>query len=325
MDLSTKYLGLSFKNPIVVASCGLTKSVDQIKKCEDAGAGAVVMKSLFEEQIREMNSGLDDTISMHTEALDYIRAEIDMQLGPREYIETIKNAKKEVSIPVIASVNCYTSKWWTSYAQQIEAAGADALELNIFVMPFNSEMSGYNLENTYIEILQAVKEQVDIPISLKLSPYFTSFANLAEKLDNQGADGLVLFNRFVQPEIDINKINSSIKPSFNDPIGFSNALRWIALLSGKLKLDLAASGNIRSAGDMIKQLLAGATVIQIASVLYKEGLGKIAEMINGLERWMKEKKFNSIDEFRRKLNQENDPKSEAYIRSQYLKSIAGVE
>ena len=325
MDLSTKYSGLSLKNPVVVASCGLTKNVDQIKKCEDAAAGAVVMKSLFEEQIREMSSGLDESVAMHTEALDYIRAELDMQLGPREYIETIKKAKKEVSIPVIASINCYSSQWWTSYAQQIEAAGADALELNIYVMPFDSKISSYHLEDTYIEILQAVKEQVDIPVALKLSPYFTSFANLAEKLDNQGADALVLFNRFVQPEIDINKISSSIKPSFNDPIGFSTALRWIALLSGKLKLDLAASGNIRSAQDMIKQLLAGAAVIQIASVLYKDGLAKIAEMLNDLERWMKDKKFNSIDDFRGKLNQQNDPKSEAFVRAQYLKAIAGVE
>lgn len=325
MKLSTNYLGLSLSNPIVVASCGLTKSVDQIKKCEEAGAGAVVMKSLFEEQIREMNTGLDESIALHTEALDYIRAEIDMQLGPREYIETINKVKKAVSLPVIASINCYSSKWWTSYAQQIEAAGADALELNIYVMPFNVETSGYNLENTYIEILQAVKEQLKIPVSLKLSPYFTSFANLAVKLDNQGADGLVLFNRFVQPEINIDKISSSIKPSFNDPIGFSNSLRWIALLSGKLKLDLAASGNIRSAQDMIKQLLAGATVIQIASALYKDGLGKIAEMIGGLESWMKEQKFNAIEDFRGRLNQANDPRSDAYVRAQYLKSIAGVE
>lgn len=325
MNLTTKYLGLSLDNPIVVASCGLTKSVDQIKKCEDAGAGAVVMKSLFEEQIREMNSGLEDSLAMHTEALDYIRAEIDMQLGPREYIETIKQAKETVSIPVIASVNCYSSKWWTSYAQQIEAAGADALELNIYVMPFNAEMSGYNLENTYIEILQAVKDQVEIPVSLKLSPYFTSFINLAEKLDKLGADGLVLFNRFVQPEIDINKLKSHVKPSFNDPIGFSNALRWIALLSGNLKLDIAASGNICNAEDMIKQLLVGAKVIQVASILYKEGLSKIGEMLNGLESWMKEKQFKSLADFRGKLNQQNDPRSEAYIRAQYIKTIAGVE
>jgi len=325
MDLSTKYLGLSLKNPIVVASCGLTKSVDQIKRCEQAGAGAVVMKSLFEEQIREMDSGVKDSVGLHPEALDYIRAEIDMQLGPKDYIETIKQAKKSVSIPVIASINCYTSKWWTSYAQQIENSGADAIELNIYVLPFDSKLNGYNIENVYIEILQAVKEQVAIPVSLKLSPYFTSFANLAEKLDKLGADGLVLFNRFIQPEINIDNITTSLKPSFDDPVGFSHALRWIAILSGKLNLDISASGNIRSATDMIRQLLVGASVIQIASVLYKQGLGKIEEMLNGLRDWMAEKKFSSISDFQKKLNQENDPKSETYIRAQYIKSIAGIE
>ncbi len=325
MNLSTTYLGLSLENPIVVASCGLTKTVEQIKECEDAGAGAVVMKSLFEEEITDMKSGPDNSAPMQSEASDYVRAEVERQLGSREYIETIKKAKKEVSIPVIASINCCSLKWCTSYAQQIEAAGADALELNIYIMPFSAEISGYNLENMYIELLRAVKDQVNIPVSLKLSPYFTSFANLAEKLDNQGADGLVLFNRFVQPEIDTENISSLVIPSFNDPIGFYNSLRWIALLSGKLKLDIAASGNIRNAQDMIKQLLVGATVIQIASVLYKDGLGKIAEILDGLQSWMKEKKFHLIEDFRGKLNQKNDPKSEAYFRTQYLKSIGGVD
>jgi len=325
MDLSTKYLGLSLKNPIIVASCGLTRSVEQLKKCEDAGAGAVVMKSLFEEQIRAMSSGLEGTADMHTEALDYLRAEIDMQLGPREYVETIKQAKKSVSIPVIASVNCYSSKWWTSYAEQIEAAGADAIELNTYVLPYDPNVSGDDVENTYLEILQAVKQKVKLPVALKLSPYFTSFSNLAHKLDDLGADGLVLFNRFIQPEVNIHKMTSSVKPSFNDPIGFANSLRWIALLSGKLKLDLVASGNIRSAEDMIKQLLVGATAIQIASVLYKEGLGKIEDMLSELRNWMEQQNLNSIAEFQGKLNQENDPKSETYIRAQYIKSIAGVD
>ncbi|MDZ7318491.1 MAG: dihydroorotate dehydrogenase-like protein [candidate division KSB1 bacterium] len=325
MDLSTKYLGLSLKNPVVVASCGLTRNIDQIKKCEEAGAGAVVMKSLFEEQIREMDAGLKDSADMHTEALDYLRAEIEMQLGPREYLETIKQAKKSVTIPIIASVNCFSAKWWTSYAQQIEAAGADALELNIYVLPYSFDISGYNIENAYIEILQAVKQHVNIPIALKLSPYFTAFGNLAEKLDKLGADALVLFNRFVQPDIDITTITASQKPSFNDPIGFSNTLRWIALLSGRLKLDLAASGNIRTPSDMIKQLLAGATVIQIASVLYKDGLGTIDKFVAGLADWMREHNFATIQDFRGRLSQQNNPQSDAYIRAQYLKAISGVE
>jgi len=325
MDLSTKYLGLSLKNPIVIASSGLTKTIDHIKKCEESGAGAVVMKSIFEEQIRETNSGIKDSISMHPEALEYIRAEIDMQYGTREYLETIKQAKKSVSIPVIASINCHSSQWWTTYAKQIETVGADALELNIFILPYDSAISSYNLENVYLEILQNVRQQVQIPISLKLSPYFTSFANFAEKLDNQGADGLVLFNRFVHPEIDLQKIATSVKSSFDDPVGFYHTLRWIALLSEKLNLDLAASGNIRSANDVIKQLLTGASVVQIASVIYKNGFWKIEEMLNDLTSWMQEKNFASISEFRGKLNQLNNPQSEMYVRAQYIKSIAGIE
>ena len=325
MTLSTKYLGLSLNNPIVVASCGLTKTADQIKKCEQAGAGAVVMKSVFEEQIRDADSGISDSVAMHPEALEYIRAELDMQYGTREYLETIKQAKKSVSIPVIASINCQSSKWWTTYAKQIEAAGADALELNVYVLPFDSEVSGSNLENTYFEILQKIKEEIDIPVALKLSPYFTSFANFAERLANHGADGLVLFNRFINLEINIQDSATSTKASFNDPVGFYNTLRWVSLLSGKLNLDLAASGNIRTSEDVIKQLLAGASVIQIASVLYKEGLDKIKEMSDGLQAWMKEKDFNSVTEFRGKLNQKNNPQDEMFFRAQYVKKLAGVE
>lgn len=325
MNLSTQYLGLSLKNPIVVASCGLTKSVDQIKKCEQAGAGAVVMKSVFEEQIKQMDSGVKDSAAMHPEAMEYLRAEIDMQYGTREYTETIKQAKKSVSIPIIASINCHSAKWWMTYAHQIEAAGADALELNVYVLPYDSANSSANLEKAYLEILSSVRQELKIPVALKISPYFTAFANFAEQASRQGANGLVLFNRFIQPEIDIDKITAGTKASYDDPIGFKNSLRWIALLSGKLKTDLAASGNIRNADDVIKQLLVGASVVQIASVLYKEGLDQIKVMLNGLEKWMAAKNFGAISDFRGKLNQQNSPQSEMYIRAQYIKTIAGIE
>lgn len=325
MDLSTEYLGLTLENPIIVASCGLTKTADQVKKAEDAGAGAVVMKSLFEEQIRNEDSGLDQTAMMHPEALDYIRAEIDMLFGPREYVEVIREIKRRVDIPVIASINCFTSKWWTSYAYELEQAGADALELNAYVLPFVTDKGSYAIEDTYLEILQSVMDSIEIPVSFKLSPYFSAFGNFAEKLDNQGADGLVLFNRFIQPDIDVKKMTTILKPAFNDPIGFSHALRWIGILSGKLNLDIAASGNIRGADDMIKQLLAGASAVQIASVLYKEGLGKIEEMLSGLKSWMTEKKFTSLADFKGALNQVNDPKTETFERAQYIKAITGIE
>ncbi len=325
MDYSTKYLGFTLQNPIVVASSGLTQNADKIKACEDAGAGAVVMKSLFEEQIRQQDLGLQESAMMHTEAMEYLQADLEMLYGSRDYLQVIEKAKKSVKIPVIASINCYTSKWWLDYAEQIAAAGADALELNVYIFPFTTEKSGAELEDNYIEILKSVKDKVKLPVTFKISPYFTSFGHFATRLAANGANGLVLFNRFIQPEIDTKKMKSQVKGMFNDPVGFYNTLRWIGLLSGKLKLDLAASGNIKEANDVVKQLLAGAAVVQLASVLYTEGLEKIKKILTGLETWMKEKNFNSIQEFKGKLNQINDTQSMAFIRSQYIKTIAGVD
>jgi dihydroorotate dehydrogenase (fumarate) len=325
MQLSTKYLGLTLQNPIVVASSGLTQNVDKIKACEDAGAGAVVMKSLFEEQIRQQNLGLQESAMMHTEAMEYLQSDLEMLYGPRDYLQIIEKAKKRVKIPIIASINCYTSKWWLDYAEQIAAAGADALELNVYIFPFVTEKSSADLEDNYVEILKLVKEKVKLPVAFKISPYFTSFGHFATRLAANGADGLVLFNRFVQPEIDIKKMKSQVKAMFNDPVGFYNTLRWIGLLSGKLNVDLAASGNIRDANDVIKQLLVGAAVVQLASVLYVDGLGKIKQILTGLETWMKEKNFKAIQEFKGKLNQINDAQSMTFIRSQYLKTVSGVE
>ncbi len=326
MDLSTKYLGLSLKNPIIVASCGLTKTVDQIKLCEQAGAGAVVMKSLLEEQIRESETDIEKESGLHSEVLEYLRADIGMRYGSGDYTDTIEQAKKEVSIPVIASVNCYTSQWWLNYARQLEDAGADALELNVYIMPVDFSKSSVELEDAYLEILKAVKAQVKIPVALKLSPFFTSFGHFAARMERYGADGLVLFNRFVQPDINTSTLTTTIKPSFNDPVGFGRTLRWTAMLSGILELDIAASGGIRDATAVIKQLLVGAAAVQIASVLYsKTGLDKIQELLTGLEEWMKEKNFSSVSDFRGRLNHVNNPQPEAYVRAQYIKSIAGVE
>ncbi|MBN1351518.1 dihydroorotate dehydrogenase-like protein [candidate division KSB1 bacterium] len=325
MDISTTYLGLKLKNPLIVASCGLTKTVEKIQQCEDAGAGAVVMKSLFEEQIRAEKTGLQDSYGMHPEVMDYIRAEVDMEYGARDYLTIIEGAKKSVTIPVIASINCFTSKWWTNYAQQIEAAGADALELNVYALPFDFENSSTDLERIYLDVLQSVQSQIKIPVALKLSPYFTAFGHFANRLSEAGADGLVLFNRFVKPEINVNKMSVSTKGAFDDPVGFSYALRWIALLSDALALDLAASGGIRDAQDMIKQLLAGANVVQVASVLYSGGLKKIDSLLDGLKEWMAAQHFETVAEFRGKLSQKNNPQSKDFVRAQYVKLIAGIE
>ncbi len=325
MDLSTTYLGLTLKNPIMVASCGLTKTVEQMKACEDAGAGAVVMKSLLEEQIRESEADMEKELNMHPEVMDYLRADLDMRYGSGHYAETIERAKKEVNIPVIASINCYTSKWWPNYAKEIEGAGADALELNVYIVPSDFDKTAADIENAYLDVLKAVKAQVKIPVALKLSPFFTSFGNFASRMAHYGADGLVLFNRFVQPDIDIAALSTSIKPSFNDPAGFGRSLRWIGMLSGVLELDLAASGGIRDEYGVIKMLLAGASVVQLASVLYAKKLTRIQEMLRGLEKWMQEKHFAAVADFKGRLNQVHNPQNETYIRAQYIKAIAGIE
>jgi dihydroorotate dehydrogenase (fumarate) len=325
MNLSTTYLGLSLKNPIIVGSCGLTKTVEQIKQCEQAGAGAVVMKSLFEEQIRESEAEMEKALSMHPEVMDYLRADIDMRYGADKYTETIRQAKNEVSMPVIASINCYSSKWWTNYAKTIEEAGADALELNAYVIPADFAKTSDEVEDIYVELVKAVKAQVNIPVALKLSSYFTSFGSFAAKLERYGVDGLILFNRFVQPDISLSDIMTTVKPSFNDPVGFGRSLRWTGMLSGLLGIDIVASGGIRDETGVIKQLLAGAVAVQIASVLYAKGLEKIPQILAGLEKWMEEKHFSSISDFQGRLNQANNPQNEAYIRAQYVKSFAGVE
>ena len=248
-----------------------------------------------------------------------------MTYGARDYLKVIEQAKAAVSIPVIASVNCFTAKWWVTYARQIEAAGADALELNVYISPDDFEKGAADLENIHYEIIESVKSQIKIPVALKLSPYFTSFGHFAAELSKRGADALVLFNRYVQPEINPDSMSVSVKGAFNDPMGFSNALRWVALLFDKLELDLVASSGIKDSSDLVKQLLAGATAVQIASVLYIEGLGKIKKLLAGLEDWMTQKGFSSIDDFRGKLSQKQNPQSQAYVRAQYIKSITGIE
>ena len=323
MDLATQYLGLSLKNPLIVGSSGLSKTADQVKRLEEAGAGAVVLKSLFEEQIRAEEADVSDSLGMHTEVLDYLRAEIDMSYGPRDYLETIRQAKKQVSIPVIASVNCATSKWWVSYAKQIEAAGADALELNIYVLPDDFSQSSSDMEKIYLDVMDQVRSEIKIPIAMKLSPYFTSFGYLAKELANRGANGLVLFNRFVQPDVDLKNIATKVRAMFNDPIGFSYALRWVAMLSGTVNIDIAAAGNIKSADDIVKQILAGASAVQVVSLFYKEGTGKIKELLENIQTWMREHDFSALSDFRGKLNQKNNPMSQAFVRAQYMKALSG--
>jgi dihydroorotate dehydrogenase (fumarate) len=325
-DLSTQYMGLTLRNPIIVSSCDLTKSVSGIRKCADAGAGAVVLKSIFEEQFLIKGGIPEQGYSIHPEALDYLRSGGLLEYAPQKVCQTITEAKKEVDIPLIASINCQTPKLWPSFAKQIYGAGADALELNIYLLPIDLDAPGSDYENTHIEILRKVKKEVPIPVSVKLISQITSIPNIARRLADAGADALVLFNWFLETDIDVNNRKTrNIKGKGN----FFQSLRWVALLADRLSCDIASSGGIKNADDIIKQILAGASGVQACSVFFERGLDEISLLLEGIREWMKDKRFDSIDEFRGHLSfrrQElsfNDlGEAEKYFRAQYLKTYS---
>ncbi len=327
VNLETKYLGLTLKNPIIVASSGLTKSTNKIKACEDAGAGAVVIKSLFEEVLAKDDFDLVKSTYDHPEAYDYMRSEIKMQYGPEKYCDLISKTKEQVKIPVIASINCISSKWWEGYAEKIQRAGADALELNIFSIATDITKDSQSMEQLYIEILEAVKNKISIPVSLKIGKQITSLPYLINQLDQHGLNGLTLFNRFTEPDIDINKLELRTTFAFSTHEDLHQILRWVALLSPWTKANISATTGIHTAEGIIKLLLAGTTTVQLASVLYNEGLGVIKKFITEIESWMESKNFKTIEEFRGKLNFGNTYKysPDLFLRTQFMDKVKDVE
>ena len=325
-NLETTYMGLELRNPLVVASCGLTKNADGVRKCADAGAGAVVLKSLFEEQvIAEMkNQKQYATAAWHPEALDYVEG-MGIGLGPREYLAVIREAKKAASIPVIASLNCVSHTVWAGYAKRMAAEGADAIELNIAVMPSDPKRTAGEIEKAYFDALADATTEVDVPIAVKIGPYFTSIARMAVELSRRGVAALVLFNRFYQIDIDIERMELSSGITLSSPKEISLPLRWVSLLSGRVECDLAASTGIHDAHGIVKMLLAGATVTQLCSTLYLNGLEKIALILDELNAWMKEHDFEDVESMRGKLSRMNSENPELYERIQYIKAFVGVE
>ena len=330
-DLSTKYLGLTLRNPIIIGSSGLTNSVDDIVKLEQNGAGAVVLKSIFEEQIMleadwRMRKAEEDGLlyTEYSETLDYIDVHIkEKELG--SYLDLIREAKSKVMIPIIASVNAISGLEWVSFAKQIEEAGADALELNIFVMPFGFERTCTDNEHTYYNIVKKVKALVNIPVSVKISPYFSNLGNVILNLEENGADGVVLFNRFSSPDIDIDKMKVTSADVLSTPPEMSGTLRWIAIMANRLKMDMAASTGIHDGEGVIKQLLAGATVTQVTSAIYKHGPEYIPTIINKLSDWMDEKGFNYVDQLRGKLSQAATENPEVYERVQFMRYFSEIK
>lgn len=342
-NLNTTYLGLKLRNPLIAGSCGLTNSVSNIKELAKKGVGAIVLKSLFEEQIhveaeRVIKNNTDgvstfshapDTIFSkriydYDEAYSYIfdfakRNTLD------KYLYFLDEAKKSVDIPVIASINCVSNQDWHAFAKKIEETGVDALELNIYILPSDWRRSGEDNEKIYYDIIREVRNYVNLPVSVKIGFYFSSLAQSVSKLSKCGIQGLVLFNRPYNTDIDIDSIEVSHGAIYSAPEEYTHTLRWLSILSGHVECDLSASTGVHDHKAFIKQLLAGATTVQIASALYKEGMEVIPEILIGTSDWMKKHNFNSVGDFRGKLSKSNLENPAAIERVQFMKLYSGIE
>lgn len=328
MNLGTSYLGMKLRTPLVPAASPLSENLDNIKRMEDAGAAALVLHSLFEENVCQESAPVDDRSRPGTENFDgspaYFPERNHPTIGPETYLNEIVAAKEAVAIPVIASLNGSTVGGWINYAKQIEQAGADALELNIYFIATDPAFSGAEVEKKYLEILSDVKRAVRLPVAVKLHPFFSSFANMAKSLVDAGADGLVLFNRFYQPDVNPEALDVSPNILLSTPMAMRLPLRWIAILSGLIKADLAATSGIHRATDVIKMLMAGADVTMLCSVLLRSGIGQITVIEHQMEEWMEKHAYDSVAELKGSMSQKNwqcsDPT--AFERGQYVRGVS---
>jgi len=325
MDLSTNYMGMTLKSPLVASASPLSESIDNVKKLEDAGIGAIVLHSLFEEQIRieqeEYNHFSTEGTDTFAEALSYFPEVEEYKLGPEPYLKHISEAKKAVDVPIIASLNGSTIGGWTTYAKDMEKAGADGIELNIYSIPTNMDITGSEIEKQYIDILKAVKGSVNIPVSLKLSPYFSNLSNMARQFDEAGADALVLFNRFYQPDIDLDEYEVTPNLLLSQSNTMRLPMRWIAILKDNIKADLGATGGIHTGTDVIKMLMVGANVAMLCSSLLKHGINHVRNIENHMKEWMVEKEYNSITELQGSMSQKKIADPGKFERAQYMKAI----
>ena len=325
-DLTTTYLGLQLKHPVVAASSPLSKSLDQIRRLEDAGAAAVVMYSLFEEQIthesRELDHYLTRGSDTSAEAAGYFPDMDDYNLGPEGYVDLIAKAKQAVKVPIIGSLNGVSPGGWLQHAKLIEQAGADAIELNLYYLPSDPQLDAATLENNYREVVATVREAVRIPLAVKLSPNFTALPNFAAKLAAAGANGLVLFNRFYQPDFDLDQLEVVPHLSLSASAELRLPLRWTAILHGRIKADLALSGGVHTSEDVIKAMMAGAKCTMLASELLMHGTSRIGDLVRGLHTWLNEKEYTSISQMQGSMSQQNVAAPAAFERANYLKTLS---
>jgi dihydroorotate dehydrogenase (fumarate) len=329
LDLTTPYLGMRLRTPLVASASPLSQEIDSIRRLEDAGASAVVLYSLFEEQLRRESVELDYYLTEGTESfpesLTYFPQPAEFRLGPDGYLEHIRKAKEAVKVPVIASLNGSSVGAWIQYATQIEQAGADALECNIYWIVTDPEATAAEVEQHYLEILQAVKAAVHIPVAVKLSPFFTNMTNMAKRLDAGGADGLVLFNRFYQPDIDLEELELKPNVLLSTPQAMRLPLTWIGILYGRVKTSLAATGGVHGAEDVIKLLMVGANVTMLCSSLLRNGINHLRSIEQGVRQWMEAHEYESVEQMRGSMSQLHCPDPAAFERAQYMRAVKSIQ
>ena len=325
MDISTTYLGFKLKSPIVPSAGPLAEDISNFKLMEDAGAGAAVIYSLFEEQLEHEEFELDhhtsSTADSYAEATSYFPEPFEYKTGPDEYLEHIRKAKEAVDMPIVASLNGKSLGGWIDYAKKIEQAGADALELNLYFLATDVNQKSEELEKKYVHIVRRVRSEIKIPIAVKMHPFFSSVAHMANELSNAGANGLVLFNRFYQPDINLETLEIEPNVLLSTPMSMRLPLRWIAILHGRVKADLAATSGIYSEEDVIKMIMAGANVTQMLSALLKFGIGHIADVIEKLKLWMEEREYESIEQMRGSMSYTNVEDPSRFERANYMKVL----
>jgi len=329
IDLTTQYLGLTLRTPLVPSASPLSQEIASIRRLEDAGASAVVLYSLFEEQLRQETLELDHHLSTGTEsfpeALSYFPQASEFRLGPEGYLEHIRKAKEAVDIPIIASLNGATVGGWAKFAQQIEQAGADALECNIYYIPTDPNLKAAEIEQTYVDVVWAVKSAISIPVAIKISPFFTNLANVAKRLDDAGADGLVLFNRFYQPDIDLDELEIRPNVLLSTPQALRLPLTWIGILFGRLKASLAATSGVHDPQDVIKLLMVGADVTMLCSSLLRNGINQLRHMERGILEWMEQHEYESVKQMRGSMSQSRCPDPSAFERAQYMRAVKSLQ
>lgn len=326
-NLTTNYLGMTLRNPVLVSSCTHTITPDSVSRLEDAGAGAVVLKSIFEEQIR---ADVDETYGtlesdLHPEAYEYLRADLPMQFGPEKYLERVHAIKERVSIPVIASLNCVNPERWLTFARRMEAAGADALELNIYDVPTDASVSAGQLEQRHVELVRAVRGEVRVPLAVKIGSHYSAPAHFAAQLEAAGAGALVLFNRFLQPDLDIDSAQPAFRMTFSRPSDMLLPLRWTAILRPQLRCDLSLTTGVHTAEGALKAIMAGADTVQVCSVLYSEGFAAVSRIVEGIAGWMNDRGYGELAEVRARAAATDRVKQAGFERAQYVRALVGME